>query len=78
MGCSAAAELPSISRCCATDGRRHVRRDEDLDLGLCGENSHPGQVIGALACAAGQPTDTAEPAFAKELVGSVSWEKIRA
>ena len=69
-------ERSSTSRCCATmTGAACPSATRTLTSAFCGRNSHPEQVIGALACAAGL-TDTAEPVSAKELVKAFSWEKI--
>lgn len=57
------------------DGRRLSKRDRDLDLGLLRQHLRPGQVLGALAHAAGL-LEKPEPVSAAELAADFDAGKI--
>ena len=59
----------------APDGRRLSKRDRDLDLGLLRQHLRPGQVLGALAHAAGL-LEKPEPVSAAELAADFDEGKI--
>ena len=59
----------------APDGRRLSKRDRDLDLGILREKYTAGEILGALAHAAGL-IETPEPVSARELIPVFDWKKV--
>lgn len=59
----------------APDGRRLSKRDQDLDMGILREKYRPGELLGALAHAAGLLKGK-EACSAEELVPLFDWKKV--
>ncbi len=59
----------------APDGRRLAKRDADLDMGALRRRYAPQQLVGILACMAGQQ-DTPVPVTAAELTERFDWKKV--
>jgi len=58
----------------APDGRRLAKRDADLDMGALRRRYRPEELVGLLACLAGQQPD-ASPVQAAELAERFDWRK---
>jgi len=59
----------------APDGRRLAKRDADLDMGTLRRRYSPQELLGILACLAGQQ-GTAAPVSAAELAERFDWKKV--
>ena len=59
----------------APDGRRLSKRERDLDMGALRARYQPAELVGLLACLAGQQARP-EPVAARELVNHFSWSRV--
>ena len=59
----------------APDGRRLSKRERDLDMGALRARYQPEELVGLLACLAGQQARP-EPVAARELVNHFSWSRV--
>ena len=70
-----APEFDHVPLLLAPDGRRLAKRDADLDMGVLRQRYAPQELVGTLACMAGQ-LSTSAPISAAELAEQFDWSKV--